>query len=213
MPIKTQVLSEQDIAGFVDELAILPFFPQEPSARVALMKLVDRMVSTKDQLDWLERTMVDRVGKWHGPTELRGVFCTRFDPKDGVQAWCKETPQFTSSALEEAYIQREREEQTQRASQYALAAGLEPKLLTGEVEQDREIVDLIPAIAAAMAFPEPRDGGPITLEQMIDARLDYLKNRKKYDAQFKQSAEAELEAAATRRIETDAKLAQMGGGR
>jgi hypothetical protein len=188
-----QALSQQDIIEFAEAMGAVQFFPKEPGAKVEIMRVVERMVSTKGQLTWLLRTMVDRVGKWYGPTELRGVFCTKFDPADGVQAWCKETPQFTGSALEEQYIQRELESRGQAQEHYALAAGQEPRLLTGEVaEQVRDVREILPAMAASMAFPGPETEGPVSPDQVIEARLDYLKHRGEYQKRWSEAERREL---------------------
>jgi hypothetical protein len=87
----------------VAKLGALTYFPSEPGARQALMELLGRMVSTPEQLDWLVRTLVDRVGTYPGPAEIRAVFCTRFRPKDGVEVWSA-LPGFTAADSERKYI-------------------------------------------------------------------------------------------------------------
>jgi hypothetical protein len=44
--------------------------------------------------------MIDEVGEWQGTKELRGVFCTRFAPADGVEADCAAGSRFSPEALE-----------------------------------------------------------------------------------------------------------------
>lgn len=66
--------STADLQAAVARLSILRFFPGEPIAHVAIMELLDSMVSTTEQLSWLVRTMVNQVGTWEGPQELRGIF-------------------------------------------------------------------------------------------------------------------------------------------
>lgn len=91
-----------EISCAVAELSILKFFPSDPAARTAIMRLLERMVprGRVDCLEWLISTMVDRVGVWNGPVELRGVFCTRFKPADGVEATCTSTLGFTPEEME-----------------------------------------------------------------------------------------------------------------
>jgi len=91
----------------VSELALLRYFPVEASAREALMRLLERMVATPEQLGWLTRTMIDQVGEWQGPKELRGVFCTRFSPADGIKADCS-AGEFSPAALESKAMLREK---------------------------------------------------------------------------------------------------------
>ena len=75
-------------------------FPTERGARKAIMGLLWRMVDTKEKLDWLTATMIDRVGTWHGPSELRGVYCTRFKPADGIEGICAISHGFTGADCE-----------------------------------------------------------------------------------------------------------------
>jgi len=89
----------QEFAYAAEELSILRFFPATTGAREAVMELLERMVATRDQLNWLVRTMIDEVGEWQGPRELRGVFCTRYRPADGIEAWCA-TGKFSAEAME-----------------------------------------------------------------------------------------------------------------
>jgi hypothetical protein len=91
--------SEEIIKG-VGKLGTLRFFPASRDERVAIMEMLERMVTTKAQLDWLVTTMIDKVGEWKGPLELRGVFCTRFDPADGVTACCGQTIGFRNEDFE-----------------------------------------------------------------------------------------------------------------
>lgn len=101
----TQTEWKRCIARAVEELGSLKFFPPASGAHGAVMNLLYRMVETPDQLQWLVRTMIDRVGQWHGTMELRGVYCTRFKPKDGIEGSCSETRGFTPEELETAQPQ------------------------------------------------------------------------------------------------------------
>lgn len=80
------MLTPQEIASAVTELTCLNYFPRDESGQKAIMKLVQRMVERPDQLRWLINTMIDQVGEWKGPTELRGVYCSRYKPLDGIEA-------------------------------------------------------------------------------------------------------------------------------
>lgn len=88
------------IVKAVASFGCLQFFPSDAAAREEIMRLLERMVWDPQQLDWLVRVMIDRVGKWHGTVELRGVFCSRFAPKDGIEANCAETPYFCPAEME-----------------------------------------------------------------------------------------------------------------
>ena len=76
----------QDVQAAIAELSMLRYFPAEEAARAAIGSLMVRMVPHREALRWLVRAMVDRVGEWRGPTELRGVLCWRYRPADGISA-------------------------------------------------------------------------------------------------------------------------------
>lgn len=78
---------------------MLRYFPSDAGARAGIMGVLARMVETVEGLQWLVRTMVDEVGEWQGPKELRGVYCTRFRPADGIEAWCAQG-KFSAEAIE-----------------------------------------------------------------------------------------------------------------
>lgn len=90
-----------DISRAVERMSLLRFFPGSEGAQAEIMRLLERLVSTKPQLDWLVTTMIDRVGEWKGPTELRGVLCSRFTPADGIEMDCRDTFGFRPVDFEE----------------------------------------------------------------------------------------------------------------
>lgn len=92
-------MTEDFLSEAVGRLACLRYFPTDPNARAEIMRVLDRMVGGIEQLEWLVRTMIDEVGEWQGPRELRGVFCTRYRPADGIEAWCA-TGKFSAEAME-----------------------------------------------------------------------------------------------------------------
>lgn len=94
--------NKKQIEMAVAKLTVLKFFPAEMIARAVVMGILDRMVGTVEQLDWLVTAMIDRVGEWKGPKELRAVFCTRYRPFDGIEAW-SEIPGFTALDSEAAH--------------------------------------------------------------------------------------------------------------
>lgn len=99
-PAAEHSLTPKKVEDAVGRLGALEFFPKAPEERMAVAEMIVRMVWSQEQLVWLVQTMMDRVGRWHGPLELRGVFCSRFDPKDGVQATCALSSGFTGAAFE-----------------------------------------------------------------------------------------------------------------
>lgn len=92
--------TDAEIVMAARAMAALRFYPASDDAAVEIMRALRRMVGTKAQLDWLVRTMIEEVGEWHGVAELRGVFCSRFAPADGIEGECQRTGRFTGAALE-----------------------------------------------------------------------------------------------------------------
>ena len=77
--------TDADLAEAMDDFATLPYFPHE--SRAAIVALLVRMVPHRRALRWLVGEFMNHIGKWHGPAELRGVLCYRFDPEDGIDQW------------------------------------------------------------------------------------------------------------------------------
>ena len=96
----------QQITDAAARLTCLRFFPVGDAAKTEVMRLLDRMCQTKERLDWLVSAMVDQVGTWYGPVELRGVYCQKYTPADGITAWCIETPGFRALDAEATYLER-----------------------------------------------------------------------------------------------------------
>lgn len=75
------------------ELSLLPFFPPEPAARLALARMIGNICHNEEQVRWLITIMTNgNYEKWEGPSELRAVACMKFKPKDGIEAISKIYP-------------------------------------------------------------------------------------------------------------------------
>lgn len=94
-----------DLERSLDRLSILRFWPASDNSRAEIGRLLVRMVPSKEALDWLVDAMVNRVGEWHGPVELRGVLCAKFHPVDGVEAYCSLSRTFTAAEAEAQYLE------------------------------------------------------------------------------------------------------------
>ena len=117
-------LTDSDLAWALAEMSQLRYFPSGESGEMAQEAIVRKMreyVGTREQLVWLVNQLTDHVGIWPGPSEVRGLFCTRFKPADGKEADCQ-LPGYSSGDLEvkQAY-----------KAPAQLAAGDAKKLLTG----------------------------------------------------------------------------------
>lgn len=97
-----------DLSQAVEDLAMCEFFPSDPAVRAAIMRLLAKMCPSREALIWLVSTYTNRIGKWHGPAELRGVLCTRFRPSDGVEAYSA-LPGYTPDDSEAAYLEQHKQ--------------------------------------------------------------------------------------------------------
>lgn len=73
----------EEITKSVERLGALKFFPADPAARVVVMDLLRRMCGEKEHLTWLIYVLINHVGEWPGPAQMRALYATRFKPADG----------------------------------------------------------------------------------------------------------------------------------
>lgn len=135
---------KNSIKQAVSKLSVLKFFPSEPEARLAIMELLERMVNTSAELDWLTITLVDQVGTYDGSDQIRAVYCEKFKPKDGILAYLKPGHSLYRSEeqLVAKYQQREARDAEERFERYRLAAATDgQRLLPGKVvEPDMRVL-------------------------------------------------------------------------
>ena len=135
-------MKPETIFEYVMELAILPFFPPEDPARMAIARMIGAMASNEDQVRWLVRTMTSGAfSKWEGPAELRAVFCMKFRPKDGIEA---------TSAIYPDGMSRE---QLNPGLQITAGAPLQIAGAVGPVTIDPEMELTVVALAEAKRMP------------------------------------------------------------
>lgn len=78
-------VNQEYIEQAVADLAILKFFPSGPGEQVAIMRLLLAIVDTPEHLAWLVKTLMDYIGEWPGPAQLRALYATRYRPADGIE--------------------------------------------------------------------------------------------------------------------------------
>lgn len=81
--ITTEVLTKA-----LEELSSIPFFPTAEAAQLVIGKHMLKFVSGPTELRWLVDSAVNAMRKWEGIPELRGLYCTRYKPVDGVEGTC-----------------------------------------------------------------------------------------------------------------------------
>jgi hypothetical protein len=134
--------SSSDISAALDRLGMLEYWPSSPAIRAEIHVLLAKMVPHREALDWLIDELVNRVGRWPGPAELRGILCSRYDPADGIDAWST-LPGYTAEDGEARYLQTHEQLQADRQ----LAA--EPARLLKRLAGARQLPPALPADEAS----------------------------------------------------------------
>jgi hypothetical protein len=91
--------TRKDIEIAINRLKLMKFFPGDPGAQASLGELLARICPSLEALEWLTRTLLDRVPEWPGAHEVRGVLCTKYDAADGIDAYCS-IPGFRAADFE-----------------------------------------------------------------------------------------------------------------
>lgn len=78
----------EEEATFVCEMLTgnLQFFPAKPAAQGLIVQELAKMCDTIEQGIWLATRLCRVFTKWEGIKEMRAVFCSKYLPKDGLQA-------------------------------------------------------------------------------------------------------------------------------
>ena len=107
MPLE-QEITAQDLEDAFDQIRLMEFPPPETS-RAFLMNSLDSMCPHKRALDWLISELVNKVGRWQGLAEVRGLLCRKFDPKDGIdRPWCS-IAGYTNEEAEAKYFEKHKQ--------------------------------------------------------------------------------------------------------
>lgn len=80
-------MNVKEAAKEIGKLSLMKFFPGDESARIALVELVCGMAYDNEQIKWLVKRALALYNEWPGPRELRALFCSRWKPRDGVEAY------------------------------------------------------------------------------------------------------------------------------
>jgi hypothetical protein len=76
----------ETISNEIAKLGTMKFFPADPVVRLALVELMCDIAENEDQVRWLVKRVRTLYAEWPGEHELRAAFCSRFPPKDGINA-------------------------------------------------------------------------------------------------------------------------------
>jgi hypothetical protein len=80
-------LTPEAAAEAVSRFALMAFFPGDIDTRAALIWALLQFVEFEEQLDWLVERGLKSYSRWPGLGELRALYCSRFRPKDGMEAY------------------------------------------------------------------------------------------------------------------------------
>jgi len=93
----------REVTKVLGGLAMLKFFPSDENAAVAIVELVCQMARSIEQVRWLVKRTISLHNEWPGPVELRAVFCSKFIPADGINAYSSVHPDGIPSEREQTY--------------------------------------------------------------------------------------------------------------
>jgi hypothetical protein len=99
---------------------LIPFFPKDPILQRVIAVEISEYVGTQEQLDWLAKTARRHFRHWERDgalVQLRGLFCTRFEPADGIRETCTMSG-FTAEDRERAFFEKEIEDNHRRLEHY-----------------------------------------------------------------------------------------------
>ena len=102
--------SQRDLDQALDDLAMLRYFPSD--TRASVMHLLAKICPHREALEWLVGELVNHVGEWPGPAEVRGLLCTRYDAADGIDGWCN-LPGYRAEDYESRHLAEHDQRKTQ----------------------------------------------------------------------------------------------------
>lgn len=79
------MITPEAMTKAIDEMAAtLKYFPANATP---IARILSEMAATDAQVLWLARRLPQLHNEWPGALEMRAVFCSRFRPRDGVEAY------------------------------------------------------------------------------------------------------------------------------
>jgi len=78
------MMTYEEAATLVGQLAMLKFFPSDEFARAALVRMLREMCATFEQGQWLIDRALEWYSEWPGPRELRVLYNYRFRSARGL---------------------------------------------------------------------------------------------------------------------------------
>ena len=86
-------MNPETVLEILGELRVLRFFPNDEAVMNALVRLCGSMCASEKQVRWLVDRMTSGIySEWPGIAEMRGCFCGRFKPADGINGYSSVYP-------------------------------------------------------------------------------------------------------------------------
>lgn len=82
-------MTPEELGSKVLEWSALRFFPADREGRNAITKAVVAMAGSAERAVWIVDQVLAITNDWPGIAEVRGIFCLRFKPADGI-SWFSE---------------------------------------------------------------------------------------------------------------------------
>lgn len=135
-----------ELARMVGNVA---YFPAEPVPVANIAVECSRFIEDRIKLTWLVDVFIHQVGSWKGTKEFRGVYCTRFRPMDGIEAWSTISG-FTAADSESLTYERHMQLTGEEKEQRQLSAGRPVKALPLTPEEIKANLELKAEVEAAV---------------------------------------------------------------
>jgi hypothetical protein len=117
--------NQRDLERAADALAMLRYWT--PELRAPVMHLLATMCPHREALEWLVAELVNHVGYWPGPADVRGLLCNRYDPADRIEAWCS-IPGYRAEDHEARHVAEHEQRKAQERADGWVAEGVEELL-------------------------------------------------------------------------------------
>lgn len=137
------MVNVKNATEIVSELCLMKFFPAERGARTALVRMICEMAESEEQIRWLVTRALTLYDAWPGPKEMRALFCSKFKPLDGINAYS------------EVFADRDGIP-SEKLQEHHQIEGSKRKEIAGPVTTDPEFGAAIQKLAAAKSLPPAR---------------------------------------------------------
>jgi hypothetical protein len=101
--VDNEKFNQRDLERAVTELSMLRYWTAD--LRGPVMHLLAQICPHQEALQWLVAELVNHIGEWPGPAEVRGLLCTRYSAADGIDQWCN-LPGYRAADYEARYLEQ-----------------------------------------------------------------------------------------------------------